>query len=317
MIIKNSGIKTCDGSDAELIIPPHPELDEFPGWLKERALARYPDLRDAFPASDTHAVNQWLRAVGEHDWLDHWGTVLYDGDEYLASEPYDLNKEKVQQLVRFCEALQLKFSIQAAGHHYPTQTMRILVWPSEWSHTDELLFEGEGYQVKPEYLAQSAWAQECKARALETLRALALNSGMETSEGGAGAGIEFALESHLRDYLAKNPSSLEEGMTLWPVSGGGSAVEFAVGDGGRVDILARDRAGLPVVVETKVSRGHEKTIGQVARYKAGLRRLLNVERVRILVVTSKASHQLRLAASELPDCDVIEYRLNVSLRRQE
>jgi hypothetical protein len=79
------------------------------------------------------------------DWLDHWGTAIYGGEEFLVSEPYHMNRERIDQLLRFCEALNLAFNIQSSGHHYPTLTMRIFVWPKDWSIGDHFCQEEEGY----------------------------------------------------------------------------------------------------------------------------------------------------------------------------
>jgi len=71
------------------------------------------------------------------------------------------------------------------------------------------------------------------------------------------------LEWELQKYLAKNPGLLEPGMTLWKAADGQSPVEFPVDESGRrIDILGKDKEGVPVVIELKASRGHERVIGQ-------------------------------------------------------
>jgi len=211
--------------------------------------------------------------------------------------------------VRFCDSLDLVFSIQASGHHNPTKTMRILIWPKEWPQADELEFDVAAYKVR----AQDEQTRICEARAAEALRAITFRltpcqHGTEADSKG-----EFALEQHLRDYLARNLDVLEEGMTLWPVQ---KAVEFPTGDGRRTDILARDGNGIPTVIETKVGKGHEETIGQVANYRAMVRRRLSATRVRVLIVARKASPGLLRAAGELQDCAVLEYRLTIDFRQR-
>jgi hypothetical protein len=89
------------------------------------------------------------------------------------------------------------------------------------------------------------------------------------------AGTQFAFEEQLRDYLAENLGILEPGLSQWPVENG-DAVEFQVDERGpsrRIDILAKDRNGLPVVIELKVSRCHEKTVGQALYYRAKIKQL--------------------------------------------
>ena len=129
-------------------------------------------------------------------------------------------------------------------------------------------------------------------------------------------GTAFALEEQLRDYLAENLGILEPGLSQWPVENDGDAVEFQVDDHGqsrRVDILARDKAGLPVVIELKVSRGHEKTIGQTLYYRAKVKQRLAAERVRIFIVAREISPELRAAASEISDVCLFEYSLAVKV----
>lgn len=126
-------------------------------------------------------------------------------------------------------------------------------------------------------------------------------------------GTTFAYEEHLRDYLARNLQILEPGLTLWTGSDLGS-VEFAV-QGRRIDILARDNAAVPVIVELKVSRGHERTIGQCLYYRAKIKETMNAAKVRIFVVAQEISPELRLAAQEVPDVTLFEYTLSMTVTR--
>ena len=127
------------------------------------------------------------------------------------------------------------------------------------------------------------------------------------------AGTKFALEEQLRDYLAENLGILEPGLSLWPVENG-DAVEFPVDENGpshRIDILAKDHDGLPVVIELKVSKGHEKTIGQALYYRARIKQKFSAKRVRIFIVAAEISPKLRAAASEVSDVLLFEYSLAV------
>lgn len=300
MVIKDRRVKICsEGEVAELIIPPHPQLYEYPEWLTERAVERLPEYKDAWPGSGAVAVRSLIGEKAEGGWLDHWGTSIYGGRQHLVSEPYHMNRERIESLLSFCDALGLKFNIQSSGHHYPTLTMRIFVWPKEWPIGDHFCQEDEGYAD------QAPSDRECGAPSAVPV---------ETPEGDAEGG--FAQERDLRDFLAKNLHILENGMTLWPLAEGESALEFPVGGGHRrIDILARDRSRVPTVIELKVSRGHEKTGGQVLYYRARVKEILNVERVRIVIVAREISPELRAAVSELGDLSLFEYRLSMTLQR--
>jgi len=125
-------------------------------------------------------------------------------------------------------------------------------------------------------------------------------------------GTAFAYEDHLRDYLAQHLELLEKGLKPWRV-GDEDAVEFPV-DGRRVDILGKDKAGLPVVIELKVSRGHERTIGQALYYRAKIKEIFKVEKVRIFIVALELSPELRAAAKEVPDVSLFEYNLSMTVK---
>jgi hypothetical protein len=137
----------------------------------------------------------------------------------------------------------------------------------------------------------------------------------DAAEEETEAGTKFALEEQLRDYLAENLAILEPGLSLWPVDNG-DAVEFQVNEYGpsrRIDILARDGGGLPIVIELKVSRGHEKTIGQALYYRARVKQRFGLQRVRIFIVAAEISPELRAAASEVSDVQLFEYSLAVKV----
>ena len=77
------------------------------------------------------------------------------------------------------------------------------------------------------------------------------------------AASKFALEAHLRDYLAKNLGILEKGLGLWSMQP--PSVEFFV-QNRRLDLLAKDALGIPVVIELKLSKGYDRVIGQALLY---------------------------------------------------
>jgi hypothetical protein len=132
------------------------------------------------------------------------------------------------------------------------------------------------------------------------------------SEEPTGTG--FAYEEHLRDFLADHLERLESGLHLWPVGPDADAVEFPV-NGRRIDILAQDNHGIPVIIELKVSRGHEKTIGQCLYYRAKTKELFKQDTVRIFIVAQEISDELKLATRELKDVVLFEYALSMNVRR--
>jgi hypothetical protein len=147
---------------------------------------------------------------------------------------------------------------------------------------------------------------------------LGSNKVEEEQEEEEEANIEetsFALEEHLRDYISKNLSAVEPGLKLWKdkdVEG----IEYVVDeDGRRIDILALDKNGVPVVIELKVSRGYQKVIGQCLYYKNRVKQLLNSPKARIIIIAREISPELKTATQELPDVKLFEYKLSFSLHQ--
>lgn len=130
---------------------------------------------------------------------------------------------------------------------------------------------------------------------------------------------EFAYESHLRDYLKNNLSIIEPGLKLYRDEEDSNivGVEFDAG-GKRIDILAVDKNDNFVVIELKVSKGYEKVIGQILRYRAWVRKNLAGEQsIRGIIIAKVITEDLKLAASETKDIELFEYDLKIELRRIE
>jgi hypothetical protein len=128
---------------------------------------------------------------------------------------------------------------------------------------------------------------------------------------------EFAYESDLRDFLAKNLSVVEPGLQLYQEEGI-TGVEFPVG-GRFIDILAVDIEKRLVVIELKVSRGYDRVVGQLLRYMAWIQKhhAEPGQAVRGIIAARDISDDLKLACSYLPAVALYEYELSVVLRKVE
>ena len=126
---------------------------------------------------------------------------------------------------------------------------------------------------------------------------------------------EFAYESDLRNYLAKNLSVIEAGLTLYEEEGI-NGIEFPVG-GRFIDILAVDSGGAFVIIELKVSRGYDRVVGQLMRYMAWIRKNQAEpgQKVRGIIVARQISEDLLLACSLLADVQLFEYELSLILKK--
>ena len=126
---------------------------------------------------------------------------------------------------------------------------------------------------------------------------------------------EFAYESDLRDFLAKNLQIIEPGLVLYE-NEGIKGIEFPVG-GRFIDILAVDANKALVVIELKVSRGYDRVIGQLLRYMAWIEKhqAETGQAVRGIIAAREISEDLKLACSYLPAVALYEYELSVTLRK--
>ena len=136
-----------------------------------------------------------------------------------------------------------------------------------------------------------------------------------TGEAQPGS-TQFALEQDLQRYLADNLHIIEAGLKLFEdedIRG----LEYPAGGGRRIDILAVDKAGGFVVLELKVEKGYDRVVGQLLRYMNWVRKELAEpgQRVRGIIVCRTMSEDLRLACASIPDVELLEYQLSVTVSR--
>jgi hypothetical protein len=126
----------------------------------------------------------------------------------------------------------------------------------------------------------------------------------------------FAYEEDLRNYLSNNLSVIEPGLKLFKDENGLEGIEYSIdAENKRVDILSIDKNNIPVIIELKVSRGYEKVIGQCLYYKNRVKQLLNSTKVRIVIIAREIAPQLKIAAEDLPDVELFEYKLSIKLEK--
>jgi hypothetical protein len=136
-------------------------------------------------------------------------------------------------------------------------------------------------------------------------------------EDEPAASNAFAYESDLRNFLSKNLQVIEPGLRLYEEEGI-TGVEFPAG-GRFIDILAVDGNGAYVVIELKVSRGYDRTLGQLRRYIGWITKnhAEPGQPVRGIIVAREISEDLILACSGLSGVELFEYEMSVSLKKVE
>jgi len=120
--------------------------------------------------------------------------------------------------------------------------------------------------------------------------------------------LEFALEAHLRDFLARNLDRIETGLRLYTTRER-KGVEYPI-DGGRIDLLAIDRDEKYVVIELKLSQGRNKTLGQLLYYMGWIDKHLGNGPCRGFIVASEITDELIVAVARTPGVQLARYRMS-------
>jgi hypothetical protein len=123
--------------------------------------------------------------------------------------------------------------------------------------------------------------------------------------------MEFALEAHLRDFLARNLDRIETGLRLY-ASADRNGIEFPV-DGGRIDLLAIDQSGKYVVIELKLSQGRNKTLGQLLYYMGWIDQHMGQSPCRGFIIASEITGDLSVAVARVPGVSLARYRMSFSI----
>ena len=240
------------------------------------------------------------------DMLDEW--KLQPGQVFTTSralEWFARNYPKLKANSLRAHLVQASTNDKSRLHHSATNA------------SDDLLFKVDSGQFRlyepgkdPAPIHEMIEGDVAREEALE----LGIDAEEDVGEAPAGSS-EFLLEQDLQRYLAENLDCIEPGLRLYDQDGV-RGIEFDAG-GRRIDILAEDRQGALVVIELKVSKGYDRVVGQLLRYMNWVRKELADpgQRVRGLIVCRAISEDLRLACASIPDVELLEYALSVTVTR--
>jgi endonuclease len=126
---------------------------------------------------------------------------------------------------------------------------------------------------------------------------------------------EFAYEKDLQKYLVKNLSVIEKGLKLYQTDGVDGEEFYVPGTSRRIDILATDKNNNFVVIELKVSRGYEKVVGQTLFYQSSIKTIFKQDKVRAIIIAREITSELKTATQFLPDFELFEYQLSLTLNK--
>jgi hypothetical protein len=126
---------------------------------------------------------------------------------------------------------------------------------------------------------------------------------------------EFAYEKDLQKYLVRNLSIIEKGLKLYQTDGVDGEEFYVSGTSRRIDILAVDKDNNFVIIELKVSRGYEKVVGQALFYQSSIKTIFKQDKVRAIIIAREITSELKTATQFLPDFELFEYQLSLTLNK--
>ena len=117
--------------------------------------------------------------------------------------------------------------------------------------------------------------------------------------------VSISLEKDLHSYLATRVSEIENDLIL-----ADDGVEYQT-DAGRIDILANDAKGNPVVIELKAGKAKDNALGQLLGYMG----CLSTEPdIRGILVASDFDKRVIYAAKGLPRIKLVKYKVSFELQ---
>jgi hypothetical protein len=137
------------------------------------------------------------------------------------------------------------------------------------------------------------------------------NAEGDNSEADIAAAIEgsieasVSLERDLHSYFSRRVDVIEPGLTIEP-----GGVE-CVTEVGRVDLLAKDRHGVVVVIELKAGKAKDESLGQLLGYMGCLTKSPNS--VRGILVASSFDSRVQCAARALPLLKLLKYSVSFAV----
>jgi len=132
-----------------------------------------------------------------------------------------------------------------------------------------------------------------------------------------GENLSFPFEDHLRDFIAKNLDSIKvngKRLRLFTDEHDRDGIEYPTGVG-PIDILATDEDESLVVFELKLSRGADRTVGQIMRYMGWVKKnLAQGKQVRGVIVAQSITEELKYAVSVAQEISLFEYEISFSIK---
>jgi predicted RNA-binding protein len=147
---------------------------------------------------------------------------------------------------------------------------------------------------------------------------LTLSNSLGAGDGSFVSRTEFALETHLEEFMDKNWNQIDFGRSLQRfVTEEENGRQFPAGQWS-IDFLCKDTTnGHLVVIELKKGQTSDATVGQILRYMAWVDENMaeSGQEVEGIIIAQDVDDALRYALKKVPSISVRTYRVDFALQK--
>jgi endonuclease len=117
----------------------------------------------------------------------------------------------------------------------------------------------------------------------------------------------LSLERDLQEYISRDLSRLGGGLKLY--TGEGLTGREISTEAGKIDILAVDTKNTLVVIELKANKASPNALGQILGYMASIKKELEADTVRGIIVAEDFDKKLQLAVTQVSNISLIKFKV--------
>ena len=125
--------------------------------------------------------------------------------------------------------------------------------------------------------------------------------------------VTLTLERDLQEYLSRDLSQLEPGLTLFTEEG--LAGRESSTEAGKIDILTKDKKGSLVVIELEANPASYSVLGQILSYMASIKEELGKDEVRGIIVAEDFDKKLKLAVTQVNNVSLAKYKVKFDFEK--
>jgi len=252
-------------------------------------------------------VNEMIKEAVEY----HGGKASYKQiKEYIKNKYGEINEGTIN-----CQIAVLSVNMPSRIH-YPENKKERICDPS--NKYDVLYNLGNGWVEFYDPDKHGKWA--IKKDEYGNLKVVQIFED-EPEEISKEESLQFPLEAHLRDFIAKNLQSLQidgKNLELYIDENGREGIEYLT-EVGRIDILAVDNEKNFVVIEIKQGIAKDDALSQLLKYMGWVKKNLAKDKeVKGVIIAYDIDDKLKYATSMVnKNISLFKYKINFELNKIE